>query len=101
MVERKYVILKDFDTGREFPIVFHRDLSHHAVANGVIRAMARNEWGPPRDLEAVSAGFCSTDLLVEGKRGSESLKLEPRDIDGPILRGMDNPRLMATNKPAA
>ena len=37
MHERKYVILRDDSTGKEYAVIFDRDLSHSAVAGGVIK----------------------------------------------------------------
>lgn len=86
MHERKYVILRDDSTGKEYAVIFDRDLSHSAVAGGVINHMAGNTWGPRMFLEPVSAGFVTPDLeLIEG-RGSESLSLNPRASDAAILR---------------
>jgi hypothetical protein len=87
MSERKYIILQNDDTGKEYCIIFDRDLSHSAVAHGIMRDMGRNDWGPHMYLTPVSAGFIATPDTVIGGRGSESLKLGPRPEDQSLIRG--------------
>jgi hypothetical protein len=80
--ERKYVIFENPDTGREYAVIFDRDIAHKSVADGVMRETARAEWGPKMFLEPVAAGF-----VGDAKRGSESLKLGPRPQDHAVLNG--------------
>ncbi len=80
MSERKYVILQDRETGKEYPVVFHCDLAHKSVAEGIMRETRRSEWGRHMYLEPVAAGF-----VGDAKRASESLGIGPRPQDTSLL----------------
>lgn len=84
MAERKYIILANTETGREYAVIFDRDLAHKAVAEGIMSGMRRTEWGPRMFLEPVAAGF-----VGDGARGSDSLGIGPRPQDESILSGSD------------
>ena len=86
MGERKYVILTDTENGKEYAVIFDRDLAHKAVAEGIMSAMRRTEWGPRMFLEPVAAGF-----VGDAARGSDSLGIGPRPQDQAIIAGTPVP----------
>lgn len=84
MSDRKYVILANTETGKEYAVIFDRDLSHQAVAEGIMSGMRRNGWGPRMFLDPVAAGF-----VGDPTKGSDSLGIGPRQQDESILAGSD------------
>lgn len=70
----------------ELPIIFPNVLAHSDVAARIQHIMIfEHDW---TDIEPVSAGFVHCTVTVED-RGSETLKLEPRDTDEPHINMID------------
>lgn len=86
MVERKYVVLANEETGKEYAVIFDGDLTHKAVAEGIMSGMRRNEWGPRMFLGPVAAGFIGNPT-----KGSDSLGIGPRPQDSSIIDGSAMP----------
>lgn len=84
MNEVKYIVLAD-EAGKEYPILFPRELGHVDVSNGIRGNAQMSGWSRVKGwLKPVSAGFYDPDRrMASGK--SESLKLESRPNDAALI----------------
>lgn len=85
----KYIVLSDGT--KEYPVIFHRSLSHKDMAEGGLAA-GLSGWSKVMGrCTPVSAGFIAMpSLRVDERTQSESLGMGPRkDLDQALFTGGD------------
>lgn len=81
----KYIILAD-EAGKEYPVIFPREIAHIDVAHGIMGQARRSGWTKVTGwLNPVAAGFFYPASGVTNG-GSESLKMKSRPDDAHVIR---------------